>query len=229
MANILKPGDCVMYREGKKGFAPTGMKDKIFTVQCVDSCGNVYLLSGEVKGANCDCGGRHSWFTRPDEVEIVGHQGLIGTMYGKPTYITTDFSPPVIKPIKTTKYEKYLVDSFAPVIDFPTMYNKPPCITNDTISSIWENYAVKRMKSHLDLEAGQIIYTSDKPKMSLIQKFKQLVMSEPQKTFSKFGILDSEGDLTTEGRVLFTQFLLSKFGTEFKADVLDKMEAPKTE
>lgn len=59
--------------------------------------------------------------------------------------------------------------------------------------------------------------------MSMLEKFKLLTMGEPQKTFVKAGIADSDGELNTEGKELFTAFLLAKHGDEFKKNVVDKL------
>ncbi len=73
----------------------------------------------------------------------------------------------------------------------------------------------------------EIIETS----MNLLQKFRLSMKGEPEKTFIKAGIIDSDEKFTTEGKELFNAFLLKKFGDDFKKEVVDPLiaEEPKTE
>lgn len=63
--------------------------------------------------------------------------------------------------------------------------------------------------------------------MSLVSKFKHMLMSEPEKTFREAEILrnDDVTVFTSEGEELFLQFLLDKFGAEFKEKVVDPLIA----
>jgi hypothetical protein len=59
--------------------------------------------------------------------------------------------------------------------------------------------------------------------MDIKQKFSMLLMSEPNKSFRKAGITGSDYNLTTEGRDIFLQWLLSKNGDAFKTEVVDEL------
>jgi hypothetical protein len=61
--------------------------------------------------------------------------------------------------------------------------------------------------------------------MGLIEKGKLLFKSEPERSFIKAGVMDTNGQLTSEGRELWTEFLIRKFGAEFKTEVVDKIIA----
>jgi len=58
---------------------------------------------------------------------------------------------------------------------------------------------------------------------NLTKKFRLLTKSEPEKTFIEQGVMDDNENLTTEGRALFEAFLITKFGPEFKTEVVDKL------
>ena len=55
----------------------------------------------------------------------------------------------------------------------------------------------------------------------LVNKFKMITRSEPEKTFIKADVCDSNGVLNAEGQNLFLAYLLEKHGAEFKTDVVD--------
>lgn len=61
--------------------------------------------------------------------------------------------------------------------------------------------------------------------MNLVEKFKLASKTEPEKTFIKAGIMSMDGTLTTEGRDLWTAFLVKKFGDDFKTEVVDPILA----
>lgn len=60
---------------------------------------------------------------------------------------------------------------------------------------------------------------------NLITTFKGLFTSEPQKTFQKAGVTDSNGTLTPDGTVVFMAYLLDKNDADFKATVVDAIIA----
>ena len=60
---------------------------------------------------------------------------------------------------------------------------------------------------------------------NIIEKFKILKMVEPQRSFLKAGIADSNGNFTEDGHKLFNEFLISKFQSEFKTEVVDQILA----
>ncbi len=61
--------------------------------------------------------------------------------------------------------------------------------------------------------------------MTLKEKFALAFKSEPEKSFIKAGIMNSDESLTSEGRELWTAWLVRKFGAEFKTDVVDPILA----
>lgn len=64
---------------------------------------------------------------------------------------------------------------------------------------------------------------SNNKNMGIIEKFTGMFLSEPEKTFRKAGITNNEGMLTEEGRVIFSGFLLKKYGDDFKKEVVDEL------
>lgn len=64
---------------------------------------------------------------------------------------------------------------------------------------------------------------------ALKETFASLRKNEPEKTFIKAGVLDSNENLTLEGQEVFLSFLLGKFGAEFKTEVVDKIVAANDE
>ncbi len=59
----------------------------------------------------------------------------------------------------------------------------------------------------------------------LVNMFNNLFTPEPQKTFSKVGITDDQGNLTTEGTQLYLQWKLKQDQTAFKTEVADPLLA----
>ncbi len=58
---------------------------------------------------------------------------------------------------------------------------------------------------------------------SLKQKFTDLFLAEPEKSFRKAGITNESGMLTSEGQEVFLTWLLKKNGELFKSEVVDKI------
>ena len=58
---------------------------------------------------------------------------------------------------------------------------------------------------------------------SLKEKFVNLFLTEPEKTFRKAGITNGDGLLTQNGGEIFSVWLLKKFGDEFKTAVVDEL------
>ena len=56
---------------------------------------------------------------------------------------------------------------------------------------------------------------------TFIQKAKAFFTGEPQKTFQEVGITNEDKSLTDQGRVMFDDFLLEKYGEEFKEMRID--------
>lgn len=60
---------------------------------------------------------------------------------------------------------------------------------------------------------------------SLTSKFALAFKGEPEKSFIKAGVLDEKEQFTTEGRQVFEQWLLKKYGNDFKKEVIDPILA----
>jgi hypothetical protein len=61
--------------------------------------------------------------------------------------------------------------------------------------------------------------------MSLKQKFQDLFLQEPEKSFRKAGITNESGMLTSEGQDIFLTWLLKNNGASFKTEVVDPILA----
>lgn len=59
---------------------------------------------------------------------------------------------------------------------------------------------------------------------SLVQKFRLMSKTEPEKSFIKKGVMDIDGNLTEEGTALFLAFLVEKNKVEFNKDVVSQIE-----
>ncbi len=59
--------------------------------------------------------------------------------------------------------------------------------------------------------------------MSLVKKFSDLFVQEPQKTFRNAGVTDNSDMLTEDGQKVFLSWLLSKNQDAFKTEVVDKI------
>lgn len=107
----------------------------------------------------------------------------------------------------------------------------PPPVTYDmqsqqALNNAYENFDFTLAKKHRFMGGVQqfIKQPKEKSKMAkLISTFKNIFMSEPEKSFRKAGILEEDGTFTKEGCDVFALWLLKKFGDEFKTDVVDKM------
>lgn len=60
---------------------------------------------------------------------------------------------------------------------------------------------------------------------NLKQLWQSLTLQEPEKTFSKVGITDMEGNLTVEGKALYEQWRFEQDKAQFKTEVADKLLA----
>lgn len=65
--------------------------------------------------------------------------------------------------------------------------------------------------------------------MSLKEKFASVFLKEPEKSFRKAGVTDSDGVLTSEGQNVFLSFLLKKNGDAFKSEIIDPILAEEKE
>jgi hypothetical protein len=87
--------------------------------------------------------------------------------------------------------------------------------------------AAKKYQWIIRLEHAVIEETNPIKNMNLVQKFKLMTKSEPEKSFIEKGIMDENEALTEDGKTLFTAYLLQRFKAEFKTDVVDKIELDK--
>ncbi len=60
---------------------------------------------------------------------------------------------------------------------------------------------------------------------NIYSTFKNLFVSEPQKTFQKAGITNANGDLTGDGTSIFLSYLLQKNDDAFKTEIVDRILA----
>lgn len=63
--------------------------------------------------------------------------------------------------------------------------------------------------------------TNKKINMNLKETFSHIFLKEPEKSFRKAGVTDSDGTLTTEGQSIFLSWLLKENGDAFKTEVID--------
>lgn len=61
--------------------------------------------------------------------------------------------------------------------------------------------------------------------MTLREKFALAFKGEPEKSFIKAGVMNSDESLTSDGQSLFLAFLLKKHGADFKKEVIDPILA----
>lgn len=61
--------------------------------------------------------------------------------------------------------------------------------------------------------------------LNMKEKFIQMFLKEPEKSFRKAGITNGDGLITSEGQTLFLTYLLGKNGDAFKTDVVDGLLA----
>jgi hypothetical protein len=61
--------------------------------------------------------------------------------------------------------------------------------------------------------------------MTLVQKMKLALKSEPEKTFQKVGITDEKDELTADGTVLFHNWMFEKNKAEFNTAVAQPLLA----
>ncbi len=71
-----------------------------------------------------------------------------------------------------------------------------------------------------------LIKTSSKPIMAkLTEKMALIFKGEPEKSFIKAGVMNTDETLTTDGQAVFLAWLLKENGTKFKTDVVDPILA----
>lgn len=69
------------------------------------------------------------------------------------------------------------------------------------------------------------LINDNKTNMSLLETFKLAFKAEPQKSFTKAGITNSDDTLTSEGKDIFLAWSLKTNGAQFKTEVVDVLLA----
>lgn len=95
----------------------------------------------------------------------------------------------------------------------------------------WECYDLKGTRCNYcgghDLQNDDFILinkqTNNMPK--LLNKFQNIFLQEPEKSFRKAGITGEDGMLTDEGQEVFLTWLLKKNGDAFKTEVVEPILA----
>jgi hypothetical protein len=98
-------------------------------------------------------------------------------------------------------------------------------------SSIDNTWSIGQKYDTVDLYGNMHTVILIKPKSNnmastLIEKFKLARKGEPEKSFILKGILNMDETFTKDGEELFKYYLLSKFGQDFKKEVVDTIPAP---
>ena len=97
-------------------------------------------------------------------------------------------------------------------IDYQEINKLSEKFTNDFLG---EYYSLPTWSTRKEKKTIKFKNTNNEP-MSLVQKFKDLKLDEPTKSFRKANLVREDGFLTQEGAEVFLAWLLAKFGTEFK-------------
>lgn len=79
------------------------------------------------------------------------------------------------------------------------------------------------------IKENQIELINSNKTMNLKEKFTQIFLQEPEKTFRKAGITNGDGILTDDGQKIFLTWMLGKNGAEFKTAVVDPILAEEKE
>lgn len=80
----------------------------------------------------------------------------------------------------------------------------------------------------LDFNCFDLIKSNNIINMNIIQKFSMMLKGEPEKSFFKAGITNSDYTFTNDGKEIFLQWLLKKNGELFKTEVVDGLLADDT-
>ena len=112
------------------------------------------------------------------------------------------------------RYGGHNLGSIGFIVDFCTRDNvQCYCIKVDRVKETYYNW-----EGELEL----ITSTEDKKNnMNLKEKFVQVFLKEPEKSFRKAEVTNGDGVLTSDGQAVFLTWLLQKNGNEFKAEVVD--------
>lgn len=60
---------------------------------------------------------------------------------------------------------------------------------------------------------------------NLVQKYRLLTASEPEKSFIQAGVMNDKFELTADGKSLFETFMFEKYKNDFKTEVVEKILA----
>lgn len=80
---------------------------------------------------------------------------------------------------------------------------------------------IKVVGSYVNWSDFQFELISNNTITNMKEKFIQMFLKEPQKSFRKAGVTNGDGFLTAEGTDMFLTWLLEKNGEVFKTDVVD--------
>lgn len=93
-----------------------------------------------------------------------------------------------------------------------------PISINVDIKKNYDNYDIK---SYAYLTPTYIkLIKSNKKSMNFIQKLKEATLKEPEKSFRKCGITGSDGELTSDGKDVFLQWLFDQNKETFNKEVV---------
>jgi hypothetical protein len=101
----------------------------------------------------------------------------------------------------------------------------PTCDGSGISYQLKEKDGVREYKGNIHVHQGDIslIKKPNNKTMNIKEKFVQLFLTEPEKSFRKAGFTDGDGILTTEGQQVFITWLLKRNGTDFKKEVVDEL------
>lgn len=99
-------------------------------------------------------------------------------------------------------------------------------VINKISGSLYYGY-ITRNGHALHMTHNQLKLVSKKSNviMNLTEKFALAFKGEPEKSFIKAGVMNSDESLTTDGKELFLAYLLKKNGPAFKTEVIDPILA----
>jgi len=95
-------------------------------------------------------------------------------------------------------------------------------IVKDRSYNYLAEYLDKSHSWYITEDEAESITTNNTIMTTLKQKFTNLFLSEPEKSYRKAGITNSDGILTSEGQEIFLTWLLKK-NPEFKTEVVDQL------
>lgn len=88
-----------------------------------------------------------------------------------------------------------------------------------------ENYCVSKDCTRISEGSSKTLANKNKSTMTLKEKFALAFKGEPQKSFIKAGIMNTDESLTADGKELLLAYLIKKEGDNFKTEVVDPILA----